>query len=419
MRFTARHIENLKPAAKRYVEYEDNARGRGSLGIRVNPSGTKSWIHMYYLDGKVRMATLGRYPRMSVAEAHEAFAVAARVVAEGGDPARGIVIDNERRRRAPRVADLAELYIEKWAKPRKRSWQKDQSMLQRDVLPAIGHLRVEDVRRQHVIELLDAVVDRGAAVQSNRVLALVRKLFNFAVSRDLAEYNPCLAVAAPTRETPRDRVLGDDELRVLLVRLEHCQMWTPTLLALLLLLVTAQRPGEVIGATWDEVDLEGGWWTLPSGRTKNRLSHRVPLSSQALRILGLARSHDLGQRAVFPSRRSGGVMVHTVLSTAIQRARPVIAIDHFTAHDLRRTAASHMASAGVGRLVIGKVLNHVESGVTAVYDRHGYDAEKREALEAWGARLDGLGLSEALEKVQRTVEWRLGSRWWRQAHESQ
>ena len=80
-------------------------------------------------------------------------------------------------------------------------------------------------------------------------------------------------------------------------------------------------------------------------------------------------------------------MGSSVLSRAIGRARPVIGIAHFTAHDLRRTAATHMAEAGVSRLVIGKILNHKEAGVTQVYDRHGYDAEKREALAAWGARL--------------------------------
>ena len=391
MRFTAKYIENLKPADKRFVKYEDNARGRGSLGIRVNPSGTKSWVHMYYVNGKVRMSTLGRYPRMSVAEAHEVYARLAREVAEGGDPSRDIVIENVRRREAPRVEDLAAIYIEKWAKPRKRSWKQDQSMIKRDVLPTIGHLRVEDVKRRDIIDLLDRVVARGAAIQANRVLALVRKMFNFGIGRDLVEHNPCAQVQKPARENRRERVLNDVELRILLAKIPECQMWRPTQLALLFLLLTAQRPGEVVGARWEEMDLAGGWWTIPGSRAKNRLSHRVPLSPQALALLEEARGFDRETGAVFPSRIGGGAMVHSVLSTALRRSRPVIGIAHFTAHDLRRTAASHMTSLGVSRLVVSKLLNHVESGVTAVYDRHSYDQEKRRGLELWGQRVAELG----------------------------
>ena len=382
MRFTTKFIEHLKPADKRYIRYEDNAHGRGSLGIRVTPSGTKSWVHMYYVNGKVRMSTLGRYPKMSVAEAHELFGRLARQVAEGGDPARDIVLDNHRRREAPRVEDLAIIYIEKWTKPRKRSWRQDQAMIQRDVLPVLGHLRVEDVRRRDVIALLDRVVDRGSAVQANRTLALVRKMFNFGISRDLVAHNPCLQIHKPVVETRRDRVLSEAELRTLLMKLPQCQMWRPTQLALKLLLLTAQRPGEVVGARWEEID--GSWWTIPGARAKNRLSHRVPLSPQALAVLAEARTFDRGAGAVFPSRITGDVMVHSVLSTALRRSRPTIGIAHFTAHDLRRTAASHMTSLGASRLVVSKILNQVESGVTAVYDRHSYDADKSEALRGWG-----------------------------------
>lgn len=297
--------------------------------------------------------------------------------------------------------------MEKWAKA-----QQDQAMLNKHVLPAIGHMRVEDVRRRDVIDLLDKLVAAGSPIQANRVLALVRKMFNVGIGRDLVEFNPCQAVQRPGKERPKDRVLSDDEIKTLLSTVTECEMWTPTQPALLFLLVTAQRPGEVVSAEWSDMDLEAGWWTIPSEKAKNRLSHRVPLSAQAMQVLELAKAHDLGHGAVFPSRRNGGVMVFSVLSTALRRSRPVIGIAHFTAHDLRRTAASHMTSLGVSRLVVSKVLNHVESGVTAVYDRHSYDREKIVALELWGGRVAELGLGEAVGAIGKEIDWRVGSRWW-------
>lgn len=412
MKFTARSVDNLKPQSKRFVLYEDSAYGNGSLGLRVTPNGTKTWIHLYKLDRKRRMTTLGRYPAMTLAQAHEAFAAAARQVAEGGDPGAGVVSENERRRRVPRVTDLAELYIEKWAKVRKKSWKRDQRMLEREVLPKLGHLRVEDVQRRDIIALLDDMVERGAPTQANRLLALVRKMFNFAESRELVQYSPCHRVSAPSPENPRHRMLHVGELRTLLAMIPAAEMWTPTQLALLLLLTTAQRPGEVVGAQWAEIDVEESVWTIPSERAKNKLPHRVPLSAQALAILDLAKAHDSGGGAVFASRRGGGTMVHSLLSRAVARNRDNFGVEHFTPHDLRRTAASHMTAAEVPRLVVSKILNHKESGVTATYDRHSYDREKRDALELWGRQLDSLGLDVALESLRETVQWRTASRWW-------
>ena len=398
MRFTDAKLRNMKPRAKRYIVWEDNAHGGGTLGVRVSVKGTRSWLHMYDLQGKARMVTLGRYPKMSVAEAHEVFGKAARVVTEGGDPGADVVMDNVRRREAPTVASLATLYIDKWAKPNKRSWERDESMLKRDVLPAIGHVRLEDVRRRHVVAVLDRLQERGAHVQANRFRALLSKMFNFAVGRDLMEYNPCQGVARPSRETAKDRYLSEEEIRTFLAKLPECQMWEGTRLALRFLLTTAQRPGEVIGALWSEIDLEARTWNLPGGRAKNRMAHRVPLSDQAIEILEAARRLGLEGDAVFPSPRTGKVMRNSVLSRAVGRARTVIGIEHFTAHDLRRTAATHMAEAGVSRLVIGKILNHKEAGVTQVYDRHGYDSEKRAALAGWGERLHLLWIGDTLER---------------------
>ena len=139
------------------------------------------------------------------------------------------------------------------------------------------------------------------------------------------------------------------------------------------------------GAAWAEIDLVGRWWTIPPERSKNGLAHRVPLSSQAVRILkGLKAEAKNDATWVFPSTRKTGPHIDHA-QKAIERIVERSQVE-FRGHDLRRTAASLMVGAGVPRLVVSKILNHVETGVTAVYDRHSYELEKRAALDFWGKR---------------------------------
>ena len=412
MRFSDRYVDSLKPRDKRFAVFEDNARGRGTLGLRVTPKGVKTWVHFYKLDGRKRMTTLGRYPEMTVAEAHAIFGQAGLAVARGQDPAHVAKTERIRRRGALNVADLAEVYLERWARPRKRSWREDERILRHDVLPALGQMKSEDVERRHIVEILDAIVERGAPIVANRTLAVVRKMYGFGIERELVVRNPCEGVSPPAPERRRQRVLGDDELRVLLAALPATTMWTPTQLAMLFLLTTAQRCTEVVTMRWSQVDQASGWWTIPAERAKNGMAHRVPLSAQSAQILELARRHHLGGDAVFPSRRDGGPMVATAVARGVARNREAVGIEHFTPHDLRRTAASQMTSLGIGRLVVSKVLNHAERGVTAVYDRHSYDGEKVEAMERWGVKLTELGIEQTLAAIETTVRWRLESPWW-------
>jgi integrase len=138
-----------------------------------------------------------------------------------------------------------------------------------------------------------------------------------------------------------------------------------------------------------ELDLIDGWWTIPAEKAKNGLAHRVPLTAQAVKILEQAIAVAGKSSYLFPAPLSKGKAPTSKydLTKVTERLRKRTGIQDFTAHDLRRTAASLMTGMGVPRLTVSKILNHVEPGVTAVYDRHSYDKEKREALEAWALRL--------------------------------
>jgi integrase len=189
---------------------------------------------------------------------------------------------------------------------------------------------------------------------------------------------------APERQ--RDRVLSEDEIRGLWKALDKEDAVIAAVFRLRLL--TAQRGGEVLGANWAEMDLPTGWWTIPAERSKNGLAHRVPLSPQAVKVLKSLRSLTGDSPWVFPSpKKESASIAHA--QKAIERIVERSGVD-FRGHDLRRTAASLMVGAGVPRLVVSKILNHVETGVTAVYDRHSYDLEKRAALDFWGKRLEAI-----------------------------
>ena len=204
---------------------------------------------------------------------------------------------------------------------------------------------------------------------------------------------------APGKETQRDRVLSEDEIKVFWAALDQIaeaggenrlEMSAGTKLALKLQLLTAQRRGEIATAEVDEFDLDTGWWTIAGHKSKNGLSHRVPLSPQTLKIVKHAIKLAGDSRYLFPSPRAGSSITAGSLTKAINRNRDKIGIPNFSSHDSRRTAASMMTGMGISRLVVSKILNHVESGITAVYDRHSYDQEKQQAMNAWGRKVTAI-----------------------------
>ena len=359
---TERLLSKLEPG--------EHADGKvAGLTFRVRETGGKSWAYRYRVGGRLRRLSLGSYPALGLANARIAARAHRKAVSLGRDPAE----EKSQYRIADTFGELAERFIEQWSKPRKRTWKEDRSNLDNLVLPAWRHRPAKEIARRDVRELLEKIAARRP-VGVNRVRALISKVFNYGMSVDVVEYNPVTGTI-PQPEKARDRVLNEDEVRTLWAATEPGDGMLPAMSARIRLqLVTAQRGGEVNTIRWSDIDTNA-IWTIPAERAKNGLAHRVPLSSLALELIdAMPRTSTYALKGARGARQ-------------IREAVATIGLEDFRPHDLRRTAASFMASIGVPRVVIGKILNHVERDITAVYDRHGYDREKRGALERWALEL--------------------------------
>jgi integrase len=400
MKLTAKTVASLKHEGPgHFRDVPDDA--TPGLYLRIHRTGGKRWTALYKLNRRRRgPVVIGAVDDMSLADARAKMAAWRSLIRQGLDPADEERAKRVEERRLPTVVEFAAEYIERHAKPNKRTWSEDERLLKRNVLPAIGALRLDRVTRRDLVAVLDAIRDRGADVAANRVLAVIRKMFAFGIERGVIAQSP-VAGFKSSRETPRERVLTDDEIRALWVATESesSLMEPSTRLALRLLLLTAARAGEVCGARWGEFNGEApAAWIVPAPRVKNGREHGVPLSDAALAVIeeaGVLRKSEW----VFPAARGAGHLTPSGVLHAVWRI-----LDGVTVHDLRRTAATGMQRLGVRLEVTEAVLNHVSgsrAGVTGIYQRHTWADEKRAALNAWAKHVERVVGGEAEDNVVR------------------
>ena len=372
----AKAIEAFKPKADRYEIHDLLCPG---FSLRVFPTGKKVFSLKYRFGLKQRRLVLGVYPRLTLAQARDKAIEALRLVDDGIDPAA------RRRQLGMNVEAICEDFIRQYARPRNRSWKEAERILQREFVAVHGQRDIREIRRSDVLELMDGAIERGAAYQANRIHANLRKLFNWCVERGIVDESPVMGIRPPTREKARDRVLGDDGISsVLKGCAEEPYPYGPFVP---LLLATAQRRGEVSKMRWSEIDMDAKVWVIPADMSKNGKPHVVPLNDFALRLL-----RNMPQFSncdwVFTTTRRGPI---NGFSKALRHIQIRSKTEDWRFHDLRRTAASGMARLGIAPHVVEKVLNHISgtiSGVAAVYNRYGYDAERRDALNKWGQWLE-------------------------------
>ena len=398
LKWTTKSLEAL--SVKQRTDFTD-PQTKG-LALRVTPTGTKSWSLLYTRksDGEKRRVSIGSFPEIGLALAREKAAKLRVEINARRDPAGEV----ETLKKAETVNELLDEFLKRHPRPNADWTAACRGYFKRDVRPLIGSIKLPELTRQQVRSVLKAVEDRGAKTSVNRTLAAMRRAFSWAVSQDLMESNPALNMATDIKETPKDRALSSEEIKLFWQGLEDDKtpMGPKSRLALKLILVTGQRPGEVCGAKRSEIDFVSKIWTIPIERAKNRQLHAVPLSDLAMELFKEAMQISERDKSeyIFTSRPRKGIgldltetMQTHALSHAMRGALDQLGLkdDPATPHDLRRTTATHMARMGMSDRIVGRVLNHgteLRRTITArVYIQHDFLAEKRIALEAWAVDL--------------------------------
>ena len=414
---TALAVDKVKAGPAR-LEIPDGL--LAGLYLVVQPTGAKSWAVRYRHGGRPRKLTLGAYPGIDLGPARELARKALVAVAEGHDP--GAEKKAARRAPASRERDLfakvAEQFIERYAKANTRpaTWGEMKRILDKEVVPAWRGKTIGEISKRDVIELLDGIVDSKRPILANRTFAAVRGVFNWAKQRGIVESSPCSDVKAPAPEQSRDRVLSDDELR-LVWQAAEADGW-PFGRLVQMLILTGQRRDEVSESTWSEFNLATRTWVIPRERVKNNQEHEVGLSDQALAVLDRFPRIAGKRKFVFTTsgessivgfsrakRRLDGMVLTAMRKAAADRGENPEQVEpppRWTLHDLRRTVASGMARLGVALPVIEKILNHTSgsfAGIVGVYQRHSFSDEKRKALETWGRFVETVATSKPSDNV--------------------
>ena len=362
------------------------------------PSGAVTYGFRYRdrRSGRQRWIGLGLHGAVTPDQARKKALRLAGEVRDGCDPvaegrSAGAIAAKRRQAAANNVDGLLDNFVARHVRPNLRSASEIERAFRVYVRPKLGSRSIYELRRRDIVELLDGVEDNNGPVMADRVLAHLRKAFNWHAARDDEFVPPVVRGMARTNgtERARKRVLSDEELRDLWKALDAAKVPQPFPALVRMLLLTCQRREEVASMAWEEI--EDGVWQIPSARYKTGLPNTVPLSQAARRLIGDSK----GKGFVFTTDGdhpfSGFSKAKAALDTEIAEPRKRdgrSAMPHWVLHDLRRTARSLLSRARVPSDHAERVLGHVIPGVRGVYDRHEYVAEKREALERLAALLE-------------------------------
>ncbi|WP_027142104.1 site-specific integrase [Mesorhizobium sp. WSM3626] len=443
-------LAKKRPTAK--LEIADG--GQAGLYLAVGPRVMK-WIVRYRAASQNVKLGIGDYgqqrPALGLHDARKAAQAKLQEVSEGRDPRLG---GNAAKRRNLAVEEAFDDFIDRHGKAKNKASTVDdnQGFIDREIKPQWRGRKIQSISRHDIVDLVDGIAHGKRDAEGNilapgrpqsavRVRALLSKAFSWFAAKGIVVDNPFRDIEVPAPPVARDRVLSDDEIRWFWQATDEIG-WPFGDLARLLLL-TAQRRDEVAAAPWTEfefgqieispstvgdlspgqlaqlgqgADIREPLWSIPPERTKNGRRQNLPLVRQVVEILrALPRYEDddgnespfiLSTNARTPisgySKAKKDIDAAMLLAAREEAGDPTLSIAPWTFHDLRRTAASGMARLGVAVHVVEAVLNHKSgkiSGVAAIYNRHDYAREKREALTAWANLVDSIVIPRQIENV--------------------
>lgn len=402
MRFTDKALNALKPrpgAAYTQTETGVSPDMRG-LQVRIESTGSKILRLRYKVEGRTRLIRLGAYPATSIADAHRQVQAYRAQLRNGIDPAGELEATKQANRAAPTVEMLYHDFRDHYLRRKRKRPAEAEAILENHVLPLWKERKAKSVTRREIIERVREIAETRGPRIAEVVKGLTGQMFGYAVDTGLLANSPAARIPViGSRGEQRERILTDEEIRTFWTVTPSIDASGPVRAALRFLLVTGQRRQEVSLARWEHIDREAKLWRIPAEHSKNGRAHVVPLSDLALSVLDELAAAGERKREdgtitksayLVPSRLVEDRAIDPLAITRAVRKNTKRYKFTFTPHDLRRTCASGLAALGVQRLVVGKVLNHTDESVTAIYDRHDYLPEKRAALELWANHLRGV-----------------------------
>jgi integrase len=393
-------IQKLEPRDRRYTVFD----GHG-LGLEVMQSGLKVWRTHYRLANTHGVATLGRFPQLSLINARKRHSALMAGVRDGISPTEQHRAEKLAKERDETVKAFGEKYLTEYVQRRRRDIAPMRRYLERDVYPVIGNRAIGSIHTDDVRELIFKRVEEGKPQSALAIRNLLKRLWDYALVRGVADKNPLAAIPAKfvAEMSERNRALKPPELAAFLKALQMARIRPDLKAALCFILLTLTRKGEVRRARWDEFDLDAAKWALPEAHSKTDTALVILLSRQALKLLRTQRARHPHSSVVFPMHGSDYTPIAaSTLNRALSRIH--MNIEHFTVHDLRRTAATNLSEQEYNTDVIEKALNHKLKGVRGVYNRAQYATQRREMLQAWADWLDALQAQPMASEVARNSQ---------------
>jgi integrase len=385
-KLTKRLVESIKPDKdEELLVWDSEIKG---FGLRIYPTGRRTYFVQYRNEfQRTRRKKIGVHGQVTTEQAREMAKGLLGDVAKGGDPSQEV----QTRKIKPSMADLAKEYLETHAESKKKSHKQDRRMLEKIILKRWPDKRIEEIST-YDIQYLHHELKKTPYV-ANRVRSLLSKMFNVAIQWKWLGSNPVNGVQK-YQEQKRDRWLNEEELQRLWDVLEtyHSQRVSR---AIWLLVLTGSRCNEVLGATWDQFDLDKGVWTKPSHNTKQKRIEHLPLSSQAIDLLKVMKEEGV-EKYLFPGNIPGQPLKD--IKKAWNTIRNKANLPNVRIHDIRHTYASHLVSSGLSLSIVGKLLGHTQAATTQRY-AHLADAPLRQATELFGKKAQKISDRNLHEKT--------------------
>lgn len=382
-------IKASKPRDRIYKVYDS-----GGLYLEVPPAGSKRWRLKYRYAGVERRISLGTYPAVSLLDARARRDDALRKLAAGVDP-------SPRRSVAPTAKDTFRTVAEEWMDKNRGVWsarhlQTTEGRLKLYLYPFIGSRPMSELDPLDVLNALRVIEKRGALEAAKRTLGICSRVFRYGVATQRVKSDICrdlLGALAKRAPVHLAAITEPDKAGQLMRSINGYAGSGIVRCALLLTAYTFCRPGEVVGARWAEIDLNGGVWTIPAERMKMRREHVVPLSRQALGVLHEVQDMQLGRVLVFPSVRTRNDSLTLSNNTMLCALRSMgYAKGTMTPHGFRAMASTLLNQMGTWSVdAIERQLAHVENDKSRrPYNRHEYMEERTAMMQAYADYLDSL-----------------------------